>query len=111
MQVSKLVLAHKQARIAVSGVSLGGAVASMVGYSLSLIYNSKVDVYTYGEPRLGNKKLIDEMNKRISVNRIVYYLDPFPHLPPRNTSFNPNFKDIVYYHPGTEFYYGKSRIF
>jgi len=50
----------------VTGHSLGGAVATLTAAELSTNTNYNVaDVYTYGEPRVGNKKFADWFNKKL----------------------------------------------
>ena len=42
-------------------------------------------VYTFGEPRIGNQYLVEEINSiaGLYIYRVVLEKDPVPHLPPR----------------------------
>ena len=68
--------------IVVTGHSLGGAVASLLGAYLRDMY-LKVDIYTFGSPRIGNDALVkyiyDQPGKTY---RLTHYTDLVPRLPP-----------------------------
>ena len=53
-------------------------------------------VYTYGEPRIGNEKLIETINEDVMIYRVVNGKDPVPHMPPRKSFF----LNGGYFHPG-----------
>lgn len=69
----------------VTGHSLGGAIAVHAALDLVSI-NLKVDtLYTYGAPRVGDKKFAEwfvDFSKIKSIYRITHARDPVPHLPP-----------------------------
>ena len=53
-------------RIFLCGHSLGGALASLAAMELAAAYpDSKVTVYTYGAPRVGNPQFAAEYNDRV----------------------------------------------
>ena len=88
----------------VTGISLGGALAALASYDLSLYFKHiGVDVdfifYTFGQPRIGNKQLIKHIDQEITILRMVYSADPVPHLPPRNLAYVYHF-----YNPGVEIF-------
>ena len=75
-------------RIAIVGHSLGGAVATLAAFDLSLIANPKhLYVFTYGSPRVGNQYFAQIYGERVkSTWRFVHAADPIPHLPGTDVS-------------------------
>ncbi|KAJ6635789.1 Lipase, partial [Pseudolycoriella hygida] len=73
-------------KLVICGHSLGGAMARVTQYflhSLNQFSGVKLEVYTYGEFRSGNKAYVDYMNKLSDVTaRIVSRADIIAHLPP-----------------------------
>ncbi|KUI53627.1 Lipase [Cytospora mali] len=68
--------------IIVTGHSLGGAVASILGAYLREMF-LKVDIYTFGSPRIGNAALVKYVyNQPGKTYRITHYNDVVPRLPP-----------------------------
>jgi len=88
------------AKIAVTGHSLGGALAMVAAMDFHLYANTTADLfYTYGQPRVGNSAFTDLFKRTFNdstMYRLTHGLDPVPHLPPRFAGF---------YHPNTEVYY------
>jgi len=71
----------------VTGHSLGGAIAVLTAAELSLEeydYNLAT-VYTYGKPRVGNKKFAKWFDDRLEEFRIIHYKDIIPANPPRKS--------------------------
>jgi len=98
-EVDKLVSAHKDYDIVVTGHSLGGAIATIAAGVLSTKYpNRHVRLITYCQPRVGGTKFAKAMynKKNLTGMRYVHYNDPVPHAP-----FQLGF-DFVHY--GTEFW-------
>ena len=62
-------------------------------------------MYTFGEPRIGNKPFVEEINsvKGLKIFRTILHNDPVPHMPPR-VEIDPTQKirdgTYHYYHPG-----------
>jgi hypothetical protein len=72
----------------VTGVSLGGALATVASYDLKMYLKSQrinpyFLFYTFGAPRIGNYYLAREINRESTIFRVVDAADPVPHLPPR----------------------------
>jgi predicted lipase len=87
-------------RFLVTGISLGGALAALASYDLSVLFrNSQRKAnflfYTFGQPRIGNQEFINVIDQEeVPIFRVVNANDPVPHLPPRS------FMDTYYYNPG-----------
>ena len=82
-------------KVAITGISYGAAIAAIAAYDLKLYgrYIGKdydIICYTFGQPRIGNKQLIDDMNKNVWIQRFVNEADPVPHLP-TNTVIEKNY--------------------
>lgn len=84
--------------ILVTGHSLGGAMAVHAALDLKLSLGlSTEDVYTFGQPRVGNPDFNLFYQKTVSQNyRVTHYKDPVPHLP---------FEDWEFQHQPQEIYY------
>ena len=88
-------------KLVICGHSLGGALASLTAYEIStrlkeFEYPTRitVQVYTFGEPRVGNLQFATEYNRRVPLTyRVVYRDDVVPHVP---------LESFGYYHEGTE---------
>ncbi len=78
-----------------AGHSMGGAVAQLSCHLLDTKFKLKKSVYSFGAPRLGNKKLGQMLQKNGSSYRIVNGIDIVPHLP---------FKPMGFTHSGTHCY-------
>jgi predicted lipase len=88
---------YPEAKLIVTGISLGAAVAAIAAFDLTNFLKSQnhsvlVEAYTYGEPRIGNENYAVQINKVVPIYRVVNQLDPIPHLPPRQWGW---------YHPGS----------
>jgi len=120
-QMIQLVQKYPTFKVYVTGHSLGGALASLA--ASSLIQNKiapKVSLYTFGEPRVGDYTFSHIFNTQIpDAWRIIYYIDPFPHIPfceyiyvngpipVCNPCSGPN---IFSYHHGVEVWYNISQM-
>jgi hypothetical protein len=73
-----------------TGHSLGAAIAQMMAMEMAKI-GIPVQIYNYGQPRVGDKTYADLVNKVIGkYNRITHNKDMVVHLPPK--------KEMDYYH-------------
>jgi len=83
VQMTALVQQYPTYKIYVTGHSLGGAVASLA--ASFLLYNNittKVSLYTFGEPRVGDYLFSKQFDSQIpDAWRVIDYIDPFPHIP------------------------------
>ena len=76
-------------KLLLTGHSLGGALALLTAYRLSFLpeFSSKIQsVYTYGAPRVGNRKFKDSC--KIDHYRFNYGNDPVPALPPHTAGYD-----------------------
>ncbi len=86
---------HITPALYITGHSLGGAMAAIMGIMLMTdpqykdsIGNNLRAVYTFGQPMIGPQALADAYEKienSAPVLRYIYRRDPVPHLPPRQT--------------------------
>jgi hypothetical protein len=90
--------AHPNATILIVGHSLGGAIATMMASDLAANHNIVADdVYTFGQPRVGNEAFAMWYRSTIDGHyRVTHYKDIVPHLP---------LKMMKYYHVATEVWY------
>ena len=96
-KVSALSHAHPNAKVIVTGHSLGGAKATLAAVDLTKAgYNT--DLITYGSPRVGNKKFSEYVDKTLKgLNlRVTYKNDVVTVTPPQS---------IGYWHVGQEIHY------
>jgi hypothetical protein len=80
--------------VIVTGHSLGAAVAQLMGMELTAvdIYN---EVYNYGQPRIGNNKYAEFVNKIMkSLYRFTHDRDMVPHIPPRDVGYLHSCREI-----------------
>jgi hypothetical protein len=110
-EVAELLSTHQQARLFVTGHSLGGALAAV--YGAMLYYNGETEItnrlaaiYTFGQPRVGNKAFADYANCKLGCRykRVVYCNDIIPRVPFDNTLFE--FKHFGKCHYYDNWYHG-----
>lgn len=98
-------LEHPMERLYLTGHSLGGAMALLMGMALcanevyrKAFWPSMAGIHTFGQPMVGTQNLVDafsaDMQKKVF--RYVFGKDPVPHLPPTATG--------TLAHIGTEFH-------
>lgn len=93
-KVKKLLKEHENAKFVITGHSLGGALAILFPTVL-LVHEEEemmqrlLGVYTYGQPRVGNRELGRYMESRLEHKyfRVVYCNDLVPRLPYDNKTF------------------------
>jgi hypothetical protein len=75
----------------ITGHSLGGAMASITAFNMSIDGNSFLPsrmplIYTFGQPRIGNSELAKAYNLYLPLTfRVVNNKDTVPHVPPCST--------------------------
>eukprot|EP00753_Platysulcus_tardus_P005574 PLAT13490.1.p1 GENE.PLAT13490.1~~PLAT13490.1.p1 ORF type:complete len:288 (-),score=78.17 PLAT13490.1:295-1128(-) len=83
--------------VAVTGHSLGAAMAALCAADLTSNDYSIYYVYTFGQPRVGNLAFSQGYKAVLPNNwRVTHYEDVVPHLPP---------EDLGFHHTSTEIYY------
>lgn len=112
-KLKSLLKEHKNAKFVVTGHSLGGALAILFPTVLILHEEDEVmqrflGVYTYGQPRVGNRQLGRFMESHLEYPnpkyfRVVYCNDIVPRLPYDNRTF-------LYKHFGICLYYNSLYI-
>ncbi|KAE8134727.1 Alpha/Beta hydrolase protein [Aspergillus pseudotamarii] len=80
--VKKALQAYPGFKLAVTGHSFGGAVGTIAATALRNS-GSKVELYTYGAPRVGNQEFADYVSGQGSNFRVTHSNDIVPRLPPR----------------------------
>jgi predicted lipase len=80
--------AEKGTPFLVTGHSLGGALAAVCALDLSLsglVDSSVLKLYTFGEPRVGDKLFAAAVDIAVpNAYRVVHWEDIVPHLPPED---------------------------
>ena len=72
----------------VTGHSLGGALAAFASIDIHKNIGVVNQVYTYGQPRIGNSNMAKFMATAIpNTYRVIDYADIVPHLPPNSFNF------------------------
>lgn len=100
--VGAVLAAHPTASLHVTGHSMGAAIATHAALDLAARGCSVREVYTFGQPRVGNKAFAAHVKSTLpSFFRVTHGFDPVPHLPlhlPLGTGFH---------HVATEVYYNE----
>ncbi|KAG9300491.1 hypothetical protein G9A89_010118 [Geosiphon pyriformis] len=87
-KVQNLTKENPEYSVTLSGHSLGGALALLESLDLkqripTLKVNENFFVYTYGQPRVGNKIFASYVDRTIKLLRMTHTSDMIPHLPLR----------------------------
>ena len=82
-QIHNYLRSHAASRVTVTGHSLGGALATLCAVDIQYNFsNIKIDIYTFGAPRVGNNGFRESFNRRVpDSHRFVYGMDVVPSLP------------------------------
>jgi predicted lipase len=88
-KANEFATAFESAAVVFSGHSLGGALAVLaaVDFNDKFDHDDRISVYSFGQPRLGNKRWAEYVNGLGFSDRIYRIRrrgDPFGHLPTRN---------------------------
>ncbi|CAD5222630.1 unnamed protein product [Bursaphelenchus xylophilus] len=91
----------KEYQIWITGHSLGGALASLLAASIVFNYpqhSERVVLYTYGEPRVGNKKFADFLDSNVKNSfRVIHNKDLVVNIPPLDENRFYHRKNAVFY--------------
>jgi hypothetical protein len=88
-QVSSLVSKYPSATIMVTGHSLGAALATLTAIDLQDTFDSTVELYTYGCPRVFNQDGANFASAAIGTHyRRTHYKDMVVHVPPMSLGFS-----------------------
>lgn len=112
--ISDLVRKYPAYDVVVTGHSLGGALASLAAMSLvyqKLVPGSKMALYTYGLPRVGDKTYALSHDKLVTNSwRVVHYRDIVSHVPFCNLPSGCSVHSNGPYHHGTEIFYPEKNM-
>jgi predicted lipase len=100
-EVKRLLAEEPKAKIFITGHSLGAALAALCAVELGASSHSLgfpiEGVYTFGEPRVGNKAFADFYNTGNKVSwRLTHWRDPVPHLPSSGLGFQHISTEVFY---------------
>ena len=106
--VNETLRLHKEqpnAQLFVTGHSLGAALAVLAASELHYTQGLTITaVYTYGEPRVGNKAFKDFYNQGTHLSwRITHNKDPVPKLPPTAFGFTHIQREVYYNEDSTSY--------
>ena len=97
-EVQKLLALYREAKIFVIGYSLGSALATIGALDLQVLFGKVSELYTYGEPRVGNEAFANFVTSSIGERfRVIHYADIVPHLPPQIPVPYAHFANEVWY--------------
>ena len=86
---------HRDAPIFMTGHSLGGALATLGAVDVHHTYGLK-ELYTFGEPRVGNPAFSAWYKNVIISHRVIHYADIVPHVPLSKQGFLHEGKEVWY---------------
>lgn len=82
LEIIKDQLKEKDYHIYLTGHSLGGALATLAALDLQKETTAKISNYTFGAPKVGNKRFVKYYNKKVKDTfRVVNDEDPIPSIP------------------------------
>ena len=65
-EVQKLLALHRDAKIFVTGYSLGSALTTIAALDIKTIFGKVDQLYTFGEPRIGNEAFADFVTQSVT---------------------------------------------
>lgn len=99
-EIQKLTALYRNAKIYVTGYSLGSALATIAALDIHNLFGHVDQLYTYGEPRVGNEAFASYITSSLPERwRVIHYADIVPHVPPQ--------LPIPYAHFAYEIWYDK----
>jgi predicted lipase len=79
---------HTGSKIIVTGHSLGGSLAILAAADLAKTHGKIEQVYTFGQPRVGNAAFASHYQSLVSNTfRLIDFADIVPHVPPSAFGF------------------------
>lgn len=85
-EIGKLLIQYKDYDLHVTGHSLGGAIGLLATLALRHQFNipdSRIQLHTFGQPRVGNPKFADYVTRqKFRISRVVHSNDLIPNLIP-----------------------------
>jgi hypothetical protein len=93
---------HKDYTIHITGHSLGGAVAVILGMYLDKQGYTTGDIVTFGQPKLTNRTGVNTF-QHLNIIRVDNLMDMVPTVPPFDASQIMNFKFDIFWHLGKEY--------
>ncbi len=89
-----LLKAHPDAKVVITGSSMGGALATIAALDFQADYGRVDELHIFGTPRTGNIAFAKYLTRRIpNTIRVIHNRDVIPHVP---------YVSQNYYHGGTE---------
>ena len=81
-----------------TGYSLGSALTTIAALDLHAIFGKVDQLYTYGEPRVGNEAFASFVTASIPERyRVIHYADIVPHVPPQLPVPYAHFANEIWY--------------
>lgn len=103
--VNNLLSLYSGAKIIITGHSLGGAMAILCALDMKEIHGKVDNVYTFGQPRIGNQNFANFYQAQVSSTfRVINYADMVPHVPPENFNFRHGGHEVWYNPRGMKTY-------
>ncbi|KAJ2725200.1 hypothetical protein GGI07_001462 [Coemansia sp. Benny D115] len=98
--VSKLVDQYPDYKIVLTGHSLGGAEAALAAVDFTIEHPewaNRIELYTYGEPRVGNSVFADWLSSQpFPIYRVVNQGDLVPRVPPQIMGYQHHAQEVWY---------------
>lgn len=89
---------HRNAKIFVTGYSLGSALATLAALDIKSLFGHVDQLYTFGQPRVGDSAFASFVTSNIPERwRIVHYADIVPHVPPQLPIPYSHFSSEIWY--------------
>ncbi|KAG9297476.1 hypothetical protein G9A89_020878 [Geosiphon pyriformis] len=104
-ELDSLVKINPGFSIGLTGFSWGGGYAILAGLEALKQYPGRtIQVFTYGQPRIGNIGFANIVSRKLTVYRVTNLDDLVPHKPPQHKNINN--QKWKYHHHDTEFWIG-----
>ncbi|KAI9294432.1 alpha/beta-hydrolase, partial [Neoconidiobolus thromboides FSU 785] len=96
--LKSLVASHPDYKLIITGHSLGGALATLASIEIQKNFNlswDRMQLFTYGEPRVGNTAFVEWFNRQsLTLTRVVNNKDIVPHVPPRKFGYSQHQREM-----------------